>query len=153
MRLSGPGNLVRKNGLAPRIVPVFIIIVIIAALTPTPIVRAFPQNPLPAQPGFEDGKVLSGGPVWYGSPTLADLNGNGQREILIGGRDGMLYALKANGTLLWQFDTAQAINAVVRNPSSTSIDSAPAVGDLDGDGSPEVVVSTTGDPATTMAPS
>lgn len=101
---------------------------------------AYPYNPLPTQPGFENGKALSGAAVDYASPTLADLNGDGKLEIVVGGRDGRLYAVESTGNLLWQFDAAAALNTVARKPSATKMQSAPAIGDLDGDGAPEVVV-------------
>ena len=41
---------------------------------------------------------------------------------------------------MWSFDTASAINPLVTHPGKSSIDSAPAVADLDGDGWAEVVV-------------
>ena len=131
------------------LVPIAIaVMVIISLVLPELPVHADPRNPLPPQPGFEGGKVLGGAGVTYSSPTLADLTGNGKLDIIVGGRDGMVYAVDANGVLLWQFNAAAAINAVVPFPSTTGIESAPAVGDLDGDGWPEVVISATGDPST-----
>ncbi len=74
---------------------------------------------------------LSGGPVVYSSPTLADIDhpANGTKEILFGGGDGMLYVYNPDGTLKWSVNTGTPIN------------SAPSVGDLDGNGDVEVVVS------------
>src|SRR6476619_679338 len=65
-------------------------------------------NP-PAQPGFP--AILAGAYIDESSPTLADLNGDGKQEIIIGGRDlngttpgcgGWVYAYRSNGALLWQ---------------------------------------------------
>jgi hypothetical protein len=106
-----------------------------------PVAEAHPFNPLPSQPGFEGGLVLSGAAVEYASPTAADINGDGQAEIVVGGSDGLVYAVGANGNLLWTFDTAAAINRLVRHPGRSVINSAPAIADIDGDGEPEVVIS------------
>lgn len=125
---------------------VFGLILAVLGVAQPGIVQAYPFNPLPAQPGFENGKVLSGAAVNYASPTLADLNKDGTLEIIVGGRDGMIYAVDANGVLLWQFDASAAISAIAPLPSISVIGSAPAVGDLDGDGWSEVVVSVGGFP-------
>jgi hypothetical protein len=97
-------------------------------------------NPMPQQPGFENGKVLSGGAIWYSSPTLADLNGDNKQEIVIGGVDGMVYAVESDGNLLWEFNTKTALNAAAPLDGDSIIYSTPAVADLEGDGAPEVVV-------------
>src|SRR4029077_10718437 len=44
-------------------------------------------------------KVL-GQPINYGSPAMADLDGDGLPEIIYGSFDGKLYAWKANGSNL-----------------------------------------------------
>jgi len=103
-------------------------------------VQAYPFKPLPAQPGFAGGLALGGAAIEYSSPTLADLNGDGMQEIVVGGSDGKVYAIGARGGVLWVFDTAVALNALVSHPGKSAINAAPAVGDLDGDGSPEIVV-------------
>src|SRR5688572_15998987 len=70
--------------------------------------------------------------VKHSSPVVADLGPVG-RVILVGSQDGKLYALKySGGSLTKVWDSGNAIN--------TYIDSSPAVGDLNGDGCPEVVV-------------
>ena len=103
-------------------------------------VQAYPFKPLPAQPGFTGGLVLGGAAIEYSSPVLADLNGDGMQEIVVGGSDGKVYAIGARGGVLWVFDAAAAINALVSHPGRSTISAAPAIGDLDGDGSPEIVV-------------
>jgi hypothetical protein len=66
----------------------------------------------------------------YTSPALADLDGNdnGRLEIVYGGWDAYIRALNDDGTLLWELFTRDTIW------------SSPAVGDLDRDGKPEVVI-------------
>ncbi|NIN65855.1 MAG: PQQ-binding-like beta-propeller repeat protein [Anaerolineae bacterium] len=62
--------------------------------------------------------------VW--SLTVADLNGDGPKEVIAGSYDKHVYALSADGQLLWRHQTAAAVYTI-------------ATGDLDGDGRPEVV--------------
>ncbi len=87
---------------------------------------------------------LSGGIVDKSSPTLADLDGDGVPEVLVGttAYNGILHnyssstylvAMRGDGSLQFQVNVGAPIN------------SAPAVADIDGDGEPEVVVSVGGD--------
>ena len=65
------------------------------------------------------------------SPTIADVNGDGRREIVIGHQNGLLHVISAaNGRDLpgWPQQTGSAI------------DSTPAVGDLFSNGRQEIVV-------------
>ena len=89
---------------------------------------------------------LSGGVIEHSSPTLADLDGDDELEILVGTtalngqtfqRDGPTYLsiLESDGGIRVETSVPAPIN------------SAPAVGDLDGDGTLEVVVTLGGDAA------
>jgi len=64
------------------------------------------------------------------SPTIADVNGDGTNDIVIGGEDGWLRVMHADGSNLtgWPQQTG------------TAIDSTPAVGDLFKNGQKEIVV-------------
>lgn len=85
----------------------------------------------------EDGSVVWTTPLGAGNPggvSIADLDGDGEVEIVTGmryefetGRFGMIYALNADGSLLW--------NAIAED--STSANNAATL-DLDGDGIYEV---------------
>jgi FG-GAP-like repeat len=117
------------------------VLLVAVAMFSAPAAEAYPYNPLPSQSGFAGGLVLSGAAVETGSPTAADLNGDGKQEIIVGGNDGIVYAIAVDGRVLWTFGTAAAINLLVPRPGKSAVNSAPAVGDLDGDFVPEVVVS------------
>jgi outer membrane protein assembly factor BamB len=65
---------------------------------------------------------------YCGRPRLADLNGDGRAEVLVGDHEGWLTCLDGGGSLLWR----------VLLPDSLHV--APCVHDVDGDGSPEVLI-------------
>lgn len=72
--------------------------------------------------------TLNGG--WItSSVALGDLTGNGIDDIVVGSFDGVIFAYRGNGTLIWQYDTGDA-----------AIVSKPAIGDINQDGFNEVVV-------------
>jgi len=66
------------------------------------------------------------------SVCMADINGDGEIEILFGSRDGYLYCLNRYGTLLWKYLSPGVIFYNV------------AVDDVDGDGLAEIIY-TSGD--------
>jgi len=76
----------------------------------------------------------TGGSTYYNmnSPTIADLNGDGLREIVIGCADQLtVYALRGtNGLTIWSYS----------NASTHSQNSSRKIGDIDGDGALEVVL-------------
>jgi hypothetical protein len=82
----------------------------------------------PSYEGFVDPDDIPDGV--YGSPALADVDGNdgGKLEIIYGGWDAYVRVLNDDGSLLWE--------EFVRD----TVWSSPAVGDIDRDGKPEIVI-------------
>jgi len=100
---------------------------------------------------------LDGERVEQSSAVAADFDGDGDKEIVIGGRDGKLYVLAYQNdawSVVWTHQTADDLNtagAPTKNcdNSKSDIRSAPAIGDLDNDGHLEIIVTTGGDPGRT----
>ncbi len=91
--------------------------------------------------------ALPGAQIYGSSPVAADLNGDGQEEVIIGSSTHvcdvsgcndngatLLTASRSDGSLMWSADT--------RGP----VENVPAVADINRDGSPEVVVAVGKDP-------
>lgn len=75
-----------------------------------------------------------------GAPVLSDLDGDGRLDILAVGFDGKVYAWTPDGTVLEGWPVVPRWDAAIAGREH--IISSPAVGDLDGDGLPEVVFGT-----------
>ena len=82
------------------------------------------------QPGFP--KDLGGGAI-LSPATIADVDGNGDLEIVIGSNSGKVFVLNHDGSYYpgWP-----------KSAPSPYVFGAPAVGDIDGDGKVEIVVAT-----------
>jgi FG-GAP repeat len=105
--------------------------------------------PLPgwthAQPFRDDtaqrhGIVLAGEDIVRGSPIIAEIDGNSSngREVTIGGQDGQVYVYRANGSLAWSANALPSGCGV--QGGDGRMNSAPAVGEIFGNGVPYVVV-------------
>jgi len=96
-------------------------------------VRGFPYRirlHRPAEKGQLDSAI-------YSSPALADLTGNRKLEIVFGAADQRVYAVRGNGK------DVPGWPVLARDGGSIAkILSSPAIGDLDGDHSPDVVIGT-----------
>jgi hypothetical protein len=84
-----------------------------------------------SNPGTNGVFAVLGRSFNYGSPGLADLDGDGISEIVFGGRDGYLYVWRGDGS---SYDPAFPKDLIAR------IVTAPAIADLDGDPQLEIVV-------------
>jgi hypothetical protein len=101
--------------------------------------------------------ALSGGQrVMQSTVATADFDGDGDREIVVGGIDGQLHVVAYNGATwsqAWSRQTALDLNAAGAPQGSlcvtsmSDVRSSPAIADLDNDGYLEIVVTTGGDPA------
>ena len=90
----------------------------------------------------EDGSPVPGWPqstggVTWSSPSLADLTGDGVPEVVIGSRDHNVHAWRGNGQKLWTSNPGAGLP--YPNPSAR-VQGSPMVGDVTGDGRPEVVI-------------
>ena len=136
LNISQTNQTLRRSSLSWKLLAVLVIALMVVATLPAPVSQAnYNDNP-PLQPGFP--VQLTGAPIDLSSPTLADLDGDGKLEIIVGGRgvnadgslacDGWVYAYKSNGALYWQTRVRAPVNA------------SPTVADLNKDGKPEVIV-------------
>lgn len=103
------------------------------------------SQPAEAQAFSSASHSLPGGVIEHSSPTLADLDGDDIPEVIVGttaqngaqgnarNRPTVLVVLRGDGSILWS------------KPVDAPINSAPAVGDINRDGQPEIVISTGGD--------
>ncbi len=77
------------------------------------------------------------------SPAIADLNGDGTADLAIW-LEKKLYAINGrDGTALWEGPTVNRLPQPWADSYSSSVNHAPLVADLDGDGRPEVIVNLT----------
>ncbi len=73
------------------------------------------------------------------SPTVADVDGNGVDDIVVGYQDGFVRVYRdGSSQLLWETAIYPHGSHGYRGP--TAVDASPTVADLDGDGSVEIVV-------------
>lgn len=78
------------------------------------------------------------------SPVIADIDADGAGEVVFGHQDGRLRAYEGDGELKWEQPLVPGHDpkGACKNPQTrpSAIDSSPAVADVDGDGTPEVIV-------------
>ncbi|MEP6660788.1 MAG: VCBS repeat-containing protein [Acidimicrobiales bacterium] len=103
-------------------------------------------------PGWPQPAVVEGGATAIdSSPTVADLDNNGAKEIIVSvgstwvvNQQGGLVVFNANGGVRWRFKSGDYGNQWGGTPGpdgyADGMVSTPAVGDIDGDGFPDIVV-------------
>ncbi len=136
-----------RQGFASFVIMVLILVTILGGMVrPAPLAAANPPTTV----------SLSGAPIAQGGVAAADLDGDGDQELIVGGNDGRLYVLAYNGSSwsqVWSRQTADdldptgAYTPLCAYRTVSDIRSAPAIGDLNDDGRPEIVVTTGGDVA------
>lgn len=91
-------------------------------------------------PGFEN--VTTPGMFIYSAPAVGDLNSipTDGNEVVVQSQGGIVYAYKADGSLLWSYSTPYANCKLASVSKSNRGYSAPAIADLDGDNNLEVVL-------------
>lgn len=75
---------------------------------------------------------------WFGSPAFADLDGDGENEV-IAGRHSVLYVWSVGGDLLWRAAVGEPGTDREVHGSARQY-AAPAIADLDGDGHLEIAI-------------
>ncbi|MCA9980493.1 MAG: VCBS repeat-containing protein, partial [Anaerolineales bacterium] len=84
----------------------------------------------------------------YGTPAVADMDGDGDMEIAVGGFDKGIYVLNHNGTAVSGFPIDSALKfrfpswGVLDQKLADTIWSSPALADLDGDNDLELIIGT-----------
>lgn len=88
--------------------------------------------------GSPRGSATSANSV-YSSPAIADLNGDGILEIVVGTSDGTILVLKGDGTSFSDWPVVLPGRPQPMMPRN-DVDSLLVIGDLDGDGHPDIAV-------------
>jgi len=83
--------------------------------------------------------TASTGKVLYASPTIADINGDGIKDVVVGDQTGTVSVLSgSNGANVAGWP--QQVHVRAGSGATTAVESSPTVADLDKDGHPEIIV-------------
>jgi outer membrane protein assembly factor BamB len=81
-----------------------------------------------------------------GPPCVADVDGDGKKEIIFGTKKGRVFVLGQDSGIKWFYDSAETVGEVellfLDVDNMSSIEAPPNVGDLNNDGKNEVVFGT-----------
>ncbi len=117
----------------------FYAVVAVLGVTGSLMAAAAPANA--AQLPYQQNWAVLNGWNRSSSPVIADIDNDGQNEVVFGAQDGKLRAYEADGTLKWAVNAVPGVGPGCNAQSSpSSIDSSPAVADIDEDGKMEVIV-------------
>ena len=113
--------------------PLFVLLSLVAGLA-TPLAGSAPARAA----GLSQAWASELGRVHQSSPTIADVNGDGVPETLVGALDGRLRIYRADGSALPGWEGGRPV--MIAGNAPTAVDSGPTVADLDGDGAQEIIV-------------
>jgi hypothetical protein len=131
-----------------------LVALVTASLASSVVFADIKTNPPPA-PGFthtpkftpddsplQEGVLLDHGSVIRSSPVIAKIStlspGN---QVAVGGSDGWVYVYSSTGHKLWSTDIfANSSTPLCNAAPDVRLNSSPAVGDINGDGVPDVVI-------------
>lgn len=117
-----------------------VVLPVALALAAATLALASPAASSPA-PYVKDWAMLIDGWNRSSSPVIADIDADGENEVVFGHQDGRLRAYEGDGTLKWSTPAVPDVAGGCKGQGGASaIDSSPAVADIDEDGTPEVVV-------------
>ncbi len=103
-----------------------------------PVSSDFERSALARDPDIAVGKLNTLDHGFFSAPVLADLDGDGDLEILQTGMDQHLYVWGHDGATQPGFPVL--CRDTIEGNKGARIVTTPAVGDLDGDGSPEIIL-------------
>lgn len=109
-----------------------------------PPVSGFTHSPAfsPEDSPDRHGVILSGKPILRSSPVIGDISTlSAGNEVAVAGPDGLVYVFPRTGTApLWTKNVFDGVASCTPASNDQMINSSPAIGDLDGDGVPELVI-------------